>query len=419
MKSAVKWAYGSGATPIGIVDSVPGLLLLYFMTERLRLDPAISGGLIFAVRCAGLVIDPLVGRKWDQNPSWRQRRWLGLMCAYGVLALSYVVLFTLPQSLAPVFQYYVIAMALAMLTVATSVIVVLHVGMAGEGVLNSTLRESLIAARSGGLFAGLLVGGSIAPTIVETSLLGIDGWKTNAIVMLCLILTTAIPASLISRSWQENSRSIASDQPLSIRLFLKPSLAALMATNLFQVLGLAIAFGAIPYIITSGEAAVSLGLFIAVLVTAAAISVLGWQKASARIGLAGSFGAAGLVFAAAFALGGSYKDDAQLAVLAAVLCGAGLGGIQFSSYALLVSTLDSVANGNPSTALIGIWTSGERATLALGPLLVGLVLSVFGKAEAMTSLSVGLTSAFMVASLFTLRIFVRAQQSMVSQEVMK
>ncbi len=51
--------YGLGATGTVMFGTVPGLLLLYFMTDTLGIAPALAGGTMFAGKLWDVVTDPL------------------------------------------------------------------------------------------------------------------------------------------------------------------------------------------------------------------------------------------------------------------------------------------------------------------------------------------------------------------------
>jgi glycoside/pentoside/hexuronide:cation symporter, GPH family len=399
-------AYGSGAVASGIVDNVPTVLLLFFMTDQLKLDPALSGSLIFAIRMLSLGIDPLVGWLGDRVSSAGTRPYIILATGLVGLALSYAGLFIVPALVRPDVAYAAIGLFLLLMTISSSLIAVTHVAMAANSAFDAVATERLVSARSISLMIGFLIGGSCAPLIIEAFGGGIQGYRINAVIVSLIIAATFLPLLGLSKSWPISNQSEVARKS-GLRAFRFSTMRALVAANMFQVLALAAIFGALPYIISDYVGAIGLGTFVALLIGAAACSVPLWQRLSSTFRLSGTFMAGGLCFCFGGAvLGFGFDSFGNAALLlSAILCGAGLGSIQFSAYALLAETLDRLAQEDDKVGVagaIGIWSAAERGTLSLGPLLIGLAMKANGGSTGLATVAVSVAIGAVLISLLPL-----------------
>ncbi|MEI8358693.1 MAG: MFS transporter, partial [Deltaproteobacteria bacterium] len=65
LPTALHLAYGAGAVGTAIFGTVPGLLLLYFMTDTLGIAPALAGATLAIVKLWDVLVDPTVGALSD------------------------------------------------------------------------------------------------------------------------------------------------------------------------------------------------------------------------------------------------------------------------------------------------------------------------------------------------------------------
>jgi glycoside/pentoside/hexuronide:cation symporter, GPH family len=410
-------AYGSGAIASGIVDNVPSVLLLYFMTDQLKLDPVVSGSLIFIIRMLSLAIDPLVGVLWDKASASGRRPIVILAPGWIGLALSYAGLFAVPALVAPSAVYAAIALFVGLMTLSSSLISVTHVSMAAIGAFDEIMCERLVGARSVSLMIGFFIGGSIAPLIIDGFGGGISGYRINAILQSLVIAAVLFPLIRVSMQWPISVSSV-SQGGSGFRAYRAPRMQALIIANMLQVLALAAIFGALPYLLAAQNGAIGLGVYSAVLIGAAACSVPIWQILAGRFGLATTFMAGGLAFCLGGALLGfgfnRFGNDAFY--LSAILCGCGLGSIQFSAYALLAETLHGLFRMDAkigTAGAIGIWSAVERATLSFGPLLIGLALKTNEARIGLAIPAVSIAAVSVMLSLFPLMYIFRKDRGAV------
>jgi MFS family permease len=256
---------------------------------------------------------------------------------------------------------------------------------------------------------GLLIGGSFAPIFIEY--LGADllAYAISAITVSASMAAMILPMSFAASRWPSMPPA-QSVLPGGLFEFKNRQLRLLLFANMLQVAALATCFTALPYLVDEGSRAPQLGLLIAIVVITAATSIGIWNKTAGRFGLTLCFALGGIVFAAGTAsLGIAHLVKPEGAYfLGAVLCGAGLGAIQFAAYALLAQCLQKLIEQEPAfpaASVVGFWTAFERATLALGPLMVGVLLDLAGNRAAMAVSTISITTTVVVLSLFPLCIF--------------
>src|SRR4051812_846808 len=74
LSRSVRLGYGLGSFCAGTFAAVPGLLLLYYLTNVLAVPAALAGLVVFVPKAWDLVINPWVGRFSDRTAS--RRPWL-------------------------------------------------------------------------------------------------------------------------------------------------------------------------------------------------------------------------------------------------------------------------------------------------------------------------------------------------------
>src|SRR5512143_1518732 len=90
-------AYAAGAIGTSIFGMVPGLLLLYFMTDTLGIAPGLAGATLAAGKLWDVAIDPIIGALSDRTRSpWGPRRpWM--LAGAVLMPLAFAALFAVPD----------------------------------------------------------------------------------------------------------------------------------------------------------------------------------------------------------------------------------------------------------------------------------------------------------------------------------
>ena len=61
LRTSLVLAYGAGSIGSGIISTVPGLLLLFYLTDTLGVPAGLAGMAVLLPRLLDLVSDPIVG----------------------------------------------------------------------------------------------------------------------------------------------------------------------------------------------------------------------------------------------------------------------------------------------------------------------------------------------------------------------
>src|SRR5829696_5640153 len=95
---AARRGYGLGSVATGSFGTVPGLLLLPYLTDRLGVTAGLAGLIVFLPKAWDVVLNPVAGRISDRstNPAGRRRPFL--FRSGSLLALAFVLLFAGPTS---------------------------------------------------------------------------------------------------------------------------------------------------------------------------------------------------------------------------------------------------------------------------------------------------------------------------------
>ena len=89
-------AYAAGSVGTGIYSTVPGILLLYYMTQALGLPVTLASLVILIPKAAIILLDPLIG-SWSDRLSSRHGRRRPFLLAGGLTSgATFVALFSLP-----------------------------------------------------------------------------------------------------------------------------------------------------------------------------------------------------------------------------------------------------------------------------------------------------------------------------------
>src|SRR4051812_11657887 len=91
-------AFATGSFGMGIWITVPGLLLLYYLTDVLAVAPLLAGTVLLVPKIADVVLHPWVGTVSDAGLARHgdRRRLLLLGCA---LIAAFIALFMVPAGL--------------------------------------------------------------------------------------------------------------------------------------------------------------------------------------------------------------------------------------------------------------------------------------------------------------------------------
>jgi Na+/melibiose symporter-like transporter len=385
-RTVAGYAIGSAAT--GTFGTVPGLVLLFFLTDTLAVPAAVAGAAVFVPKFFDVFWNPVVGGWSDRTSSrWGPRRpW---MLAGGLtLPVLFVLVFTVPD-LGPAASALWVCLAFLLAGAAYGLFQVPYISLPAELTPLPEERTRLQTARIVVLSLGILVGGGIAPELVKAFGNGVGGYVGMAVVVAVVLAAGMLGCVALVPT----AHGRAGDGPPGERAdaSLVTALRVGWASGAFrplylgylaQSLAVAAALAAIPYyaryvLDRQGFTSVLFAAFVG----PAIIVVPLWSRLARSRGKRFGLLAASWLFAASALVAGLGQGGAAVAVVAFLGCGVAYGALQLFSYSMLADALaaEDLRTGRRNAGLLsGLWTASETGMFAVGPFVVGLVLASFG-----------------------------------------
>jgi GPH family glycoside/pentoside/hexuronide:cation symporter len=386
LSGRLRVGYALGGVATGSFGTVPGLLLLPYLTDTLGIGALLAGLVVFLPKAWDVVLNPITGRVSDRLAGRTGRRPFLLVGGVG-LALGFVLLFWGPQAPAGLAAGWVVV-AFGLCATAYSVFQVPYVALPAELTDDPRERTVLLTWRVAVLAVAILASGATAP-LIRDAVGGAAGYRAMAVFVAALILLGALGAHQGTRGARV---STTPTPPGGLVTQLRLALAvrdfrALLATFVLQALAVGCMLAAVDYLARTvldrpGASAVLFACFVgpALLVTP------GWLRLSDRTGKQGGYRWASVLLAlAALGLLGAGRLPVAVVFALTALAGIGYAGCQLFPLAMLPDTAaeDARRTGqNRVGVLTGVWTAGETLGLALGPAVLALLLALGGYVSA-------------------------------------
>jgi GPH family glycoside/pentoside/hexuronide:cation symporter len=375
--------YALGSVATGAFGTVPGLLLLPYLTDRLGVAAGLAGAIVFLPKAWDVILNPIAGRISDHTVSASGPRRPFLLRGGTALALGFAVLFAGPASPQGLAATWVVVAFLACAT-AYAFFQVPYVAMPAELTGDYAERTRLMTWRVAILALAILVSGASAPAIRDA--VGPDqGYRVMGLVVAALILvgvlgawrgTAAAPVRTVrpsTGSLVDQLRIVAAARDFRL----------LLGTFVLQALATGAMLAGVDYVARHvlGRGSAATVLFVCFVGPALLVTPV-WQRLGATRGKRWGYAAASaLLGAGALALVPARTMPAVLVYLAVGVVGVGYAGAQVFPLAMLpdVAAVDAVRSGeNRIGVFTGVWTAGETLGLALGPGVYAVVLALGG-----------------------------------------
>lgn len=380
----VRIGYGSGSVATGAFGTVPGLMLLPFLTDSLGIAALWAGLIVFLPKAWDVVLNPIAGRISDRtvDPRGPRRPWL--LRAGLALAVAFALIFAAPTMESSVLESaWVLVFFLAAAT-AYAFFQVPYVAMPAEITGSYDERTRLMTWRVAILAFTIMLAGATAP-LIRDAVGGRDGYRVMGVVMACLIAVGVVSSYAGTRraptgtvlpgagTLRDQLRVVAGARDFRL----------LLTTFVIQALATGIMLAGVDYLATDvlGRKGAGTILFVGFVAPALLLTPL-WAGLGTRIGKKRGYLLSSLVLAAG-AGAAVLADAAPAAVLfgAVVLVGIGYAGCQVFPMAMLpdAAAVDARRTGeNRAGVYTGVWTAAETLGLALGPAVFALVLALGG-----------------------------------------
>jgi GPH family glycoside/pentoside/hexuronide:cation symporter len=383
---SVRLGYGVGSFCTATFGAIPGLLLLYYMTNIMAVPPVLAGLVIAAPKAWDLVVNPLVGQWSDRTTSRFGPRRPWLLAGAATLPVAFALTFAGPPLTGVPAAFYVGGCFLLAAT-AYSLFEVPYKAMPAEMTGDYHERTSLLQWRMVFIGGATVVSGVVAPAIVNSQgdggtlasyrLMGV----TIAVIMLAAMLVTFFSTARAPMTGAPEPGGSLRTQFSAVRG--NASFLWLLALSCTQMLAVGVMLAAAPYFASYvlGDPRATSTLF-AALVGPILLTMPLWVWLSRRLDKRGAMIVAGLIFAGGTTgaavtplFGGVYAHVCLLVV------GVGFAGVQLLQFSMLADVIafDAAATGKRRAGVFtGLWTAIESAVAAFGALIFGGVLAVGG-----------------------------------------
>ncbi|WP_406084389.1 MFS transporter [Micromonospora zamorensis] len=379
--------FAAGSLGMGVWVTVPGLLLLYFLTDVLAVGPWLAGLALLLPKIADVLLHPWVGHRADVEQTRRgdRRRLLLVGCA---LPLAFAALFAVPGGLtgAPAAAWVAVFFIAGNLLFAAYQVP--YLATPADLRIGYHERTRLMAFRMVVLTLGILVSGLLAPLLTGGDAATRDGYQRMGVVlavgMLVAMLVGVVGIARLRGSAADPTPAGHGGWP-ALRIALRDrQFRWLVAAYLAMSTTTHLVLAGVPYyaeyeLRAPGLTTVLVAAFVApaLLVTPVWLVVarrVGKQRA--LLGAQGAFAVGSLVLAVG--------RPAGLPVLigAVAVLGVAFAGMQLLPFSMLpdviraATTKDGTATG--AGTYTGVWTATEATGAALGPYAYALCLAVGG-----------------------------------------
>ncbi|MFG2038120.1 MFS transporter [Dactylosporangium sp. NPDC048998] len=377
----VRAGYALGSLVTGAFGTVPGLLLLPYLTDTLGVTAGIAGLLVLAPKAWDVLINPVAGRISDRTRTrWGARRPFLLGGGLAV-AVLFAAIFA-----APVRSGVYVAVVFLATATAYAFYQVPYVAMPAEMTDDYAERTRLMTWRVALLAVAILVSGALAPMVTKRFGDGIPGHRAMGVFVAILILLGTAGSFLGTRG-APTGRVLESESSLGRQLRTARDNGAftrLLICFIVQAAGIATMLAGVSYFATQilRDPDTGATVLFACFVGPALLVMPLWSRVGARLGKLRAYVLASLLFAAAAALIGLAPVLPPAATYVVTgLVGCGYAGQQVFGLAMLPDCIayDAARTGRRQAGVFtGLWTAGETFGLALGPGIFALILAGFG-----------------------------------------
>lgn len=374
-------SYGVGSIGTGVYATVPGLLLLFYLTDVLGVGAGLASLVLFVPKIWDAWLNPVVGTWSDRRGSRRPFLLAGALS----LPVLFVLLFSAPDLGEGGTALYVgVVYTLAMSAFAFFQIP--YISMPAEMTDDYHERTRLMSIRMVLLTVGILLGGALAPAISGGKQGGRHGYSVMAVVIGVLL------AAAMLACWRGTAGARTAPAAVGDRVTLRsqgriiaanPGFLALVLAYSVQAIAISAMLAGAPYVATYvlGDSGLAAVLFVFLVAPAALVMPL-WRRLSLRRGKLPCYAAASLLYgvvAATLAFG--RVEPRSVVYLQVALLGVGYAGMQLFPYSMLpdaVSADPRAASEARAGVYTGVWQGVETIGYAVGPALYGGALALTG-----------------------------------------
>ena len=384
LPTSLKAGWGFGSVGSLTVLNTQSLLLLFFLTSVLGLAPAVAGSLLFGSKLVDAVLAPIVGARSDRTVSAMGRRRPFMLAGAIVSSLAVFGIFLCPVEGSA--QILWIGAGLVLLALGYSLFNVAYIAMPAEMTDSPVERTSIMSWRIVFVSVGGLLT-AFAPLVAKIAGGGRPGYGIMGAILGVIILVAmlvAVAASARARGGPPNTSTGGTFARFGVVFGNRPFML-LIAAKIMQLVGLASISASVlflvKYVIGGKEEMIAAFGVASGLASIASMPL--WVAVGKRLGKRNTFVVACVGFAAitlTWLLAGPGETSLTLAVRG-LFGGIFSGGLLLMGQSILPDTIayDCERSGERREGVYaGAYSFVEKASMALGPLLIGLILQSFG-----------------------------------------
>ncbi|GGR22028.1 MFS transporter [Agromyces mediolanus] len=400
--------YAIGSIGTGGFATLPGLVLVYYLTDTLGVAALAAGAVVTAAKVWDVLIDPWIGGRSDRALATSGSRRRGMLIGAIGLPIGFALTFAVVPGLGPVASG--IWVFLAFLATATffSLFQVPYIALPAELTRGYDERTRLLTWRVVVLTVAILLFGAGGPELRGAIADEHLGYLVMAVVAGLaigagmLVATTIAPrrsgappasAPAPDRAATTAAGALAGYREGFAALRRSAPFRALLGTFVLQGLATGLMLAGAQFVATwvlRDEQAVTL-LFVSLIAPAVLVTPL-WQLVARRIGKERGFVVASALFAlAATSMVALVWAPGAWVYAPVAIAGAAYAGMQSLPMAMLPDVIshDARRSGlDRAGSFGGVWTAGETAGMALGATVLTIVLALTGYLESTAGVTV-------------------------------
>ncbi|GAA4244622.1 MFS transporter [Dactylosporangium darangshiense] len=371
--------FAAGSLGMGVWVTVPGLLLLFFLTDVLAVSPTVAGLALLFPKILDVLLHPWVGglSDADRRRHGHRRRLMLYGCA---LPVAFALLFVVPGGTTgwPAALWVTVAFVLG--NFAFALYQVPYLSTPADLAIGYDERTRLMGFRMVVLTLGILLSGVLAPLIQDKAGYAAMG-ATLGFGMLATMLVGVRGVRLLNDA--ARSPAAGGDRAPGLRALLDAlrdgQYRWLVASYLMMSTTSHLVLAAVPYYATYelGRAKLTTVL-VAAFVAPALVATPLWVRVARRIGKQPGL----LIAQATFVAGCVVLAFGRSVSIATLVAAVAVLGIAFAALQLLPFSMvpDVVRAADPAKAgsYLGVWTAAEATGGALGPFIYSACLAIGG-----------------------------------------
>ncbi|MCN9244896.1 MFS transporter [Streptomyces sp. RY43-2] len=380
--------YAAGSVGMGLWVTVPGLLLLYFLTRTLGVPAFLAGLTLLVPKIIDVVVHPVLGSLSDRQA--RRRRHRRALLRWGLLlAVAWIAMFSVPAGLTGASAALWVGCWCAAGNVLFACFQVPYLTTPSDLRIGYHERTRVFTFRMFFLTLGLLGAGVAAPALVAS---GSHGAYARMALLLAAVLVVSQLVALTGvrrltdrcgfQVPDERAHSALGDiltawRDRDFRVLLLSYLFTGTTTHLFLA---ALPFYTEYVLHDRGLTAVLMGGFL----VPATVAGPGWLWVSRRIGKQrGLLLSQGAFVAGSLALLPGERLGVVVITAVVVVMGAAFAGLQLLAFSMVPDAVAAAeARGSARAgAYTGVWTATEATGTALGPYVYSAALAIGGFAS--------------------------------------